>query len=101
MKTNLYRSRYESATLISQKNFKIYVLCTNVNIISCQIYSIYKTCKYRKIVLIYVPVDMIPGRPVVQSIETKVELFEELDPVLRLHDRVMVGLYTSKTKNQD
>ncbi len=48
-----------------------------------------------------VPVDMVPGRPVVQSIETKVELLEELDPVLRLHDRVMVGLHTSSTTSQD
>jgi len=52
-------------------------------------------------VLIYVPVDMVPGSPVVQRIKTKVELLEELDPVLRLHNRVMVGLYTSSTTNQD
>jgi hypothetical protein len=44
---------------------------------------------------------MVPGRPVIQGVETKVELLEELDPVLRLHDRVMVGLYTSNTTNQD
>ena len=35
---------------------------------------------------------MVPGRPVVQGVEAEVKLLEELNPVLRLHDGIMVGL---------
>ena len=38
------------------------------------------------------PVDMVPSLPVVQGIEAEPEALEEVDPILWLHDIILVRL---------